>query len=185
MTTATARLKKKANAKAIERFATALKAHAKTMVIRIDTIVALRAEGDYASVVVEKMPSILTGQSLGRIEAMLPTARFIWLSRSLMINVAQLREIETIDRDATRIHLHGCSESFLIGRHRRRHLRAGAIPAAFGPHRRAARPHPDLVHGAGGGGAGWAQDRGDSGLRCRSKVAPSGSEVPDPARVRA
>jgi hypothetical protein len=33
-----------------------------------------------------------------------------------MINVARLREIETIDRDATRIHLHGCSESFLVGR---------------------------------------------------------------------
>lgn len=93
-----------------------LKTRARTVVIRIDAIVALRAEGDYTSVVVEKMPSILAGQSLGRIEAMLPAARFIRLSRSLMINVARLREIETIDRDATRIHLHGCTDSFLVGR---------------------------------------------------------------------
>jgi DNA-binding LytR/AlgR family response regulator len=47
---------------------------------------------------------------------MLPAARFVRLSRSLAINVARLREIETIDRDASRIHLRGCSESFLVGR---------------------------------------------------------------------
>ena len=40
-----------------------------------------------------------------------------------------------------------------VGRHRRRHLRAGAIPAAFRPYPRTTRPHPDLDHGAGGGGA--------------------------------
>jgi hypothetical protein len=32
-----------------------------------------------------------------------------------------------------------------LGRHRRRHLRPGAVPAAFGPDPRPARAHPDLV----------------------------------------
>jgi hypothetical protein len=38
-----------------------------------------------------------------------------------------------------------------LGRHRRRYLRAGAVSAALGTHRRPVRAHPDLDHGARGG----------------------------------
>jgi two-component system LytT family response regulator len=108
-----------------------LKARGTTVIVRVDSIVAIRAEGDYAFVLAEKMPPVLAGQSLGQLEATMPKPPFIRISRSLVINMVRVREIETVDRDTTRLWLTGWTESFLLGRAASAKLKkATSIPGA-------------------------------------------------------
>lgn len=108
-----------------------LKTGTKTSIIRVEEIVALRAEGDYTMVLVDKTPSVLAGESIGRLESLLPKASFVRLGRSLIINIDRLREIEVLDRDSTRIRLDGYTETFVLGRAAAAQLKkaqAGAKP---------------------------------------------------------
>ena len=108
-----------------------LKTGTKTSIVRVEAIVALRAEGDYTMVLVDKMPSVLAGESIGRLEALLPKASFVRLGRSLIVNIDRLREIDVQDRDSTRIRLDGCAETFVLGRAAAAQLKkaqAGAKP---------------------------------------------------------
>ncbi len=94
----------------------AVKTRSKTVVLRTQSIIALCAEGDYTSVIVDHAPPILASSLLGKIAVQLPGPPFIRLSRSLIINGARLREIEHLSRDSTRVWLHGYSGSFKLGR---------------------------------------------------------------------
>lgn len=93
-----------------------LKTGNRTLLLRTDSIVALRAEKDYTMVLAEKLQPILAGQSLGELEALVPSPPFARLDRSLVINLDRLREIETVDRSRTLVRLQGRTEEFLLGR---------------------------------------------------------------------
>ncbi|NVO14549.1 MAG: response regulator transcription factor [Rhodoplanes sp.] len=93
-----------------------VKTNAKTVLVRIGAVVAMQAEGDYTRIFAANAPPLLAGQSLGKFEAQMPQPPFLRISRSLMVNIDRLVEIETIDRDTTRIGLDGCAESFVVGR---------------------------------------------------------------------
>ncbi|MBI1205619.1 MAG: response regulator [Rhodopseudomonas sp.] len=120
------KLEKSQQAKANEALANAaretgppvlrLKARDRIVILRIDSIAALRAEGDYTHVWAENRAPFLTGQPLGKLEAELPQPPFLRLGRSLIINTARLRDISSIRRDVTQIRLDGCAEGFVIGR---------------------------------------------------------------------
>lgn len=69
------------------------------VIMRGNTIVAMRAKGDYTRVFAANGPAVLAGQSLAKIGAQMPTPPFLRLSRSLMLNTDRLVEIESIDCD--------------------------------------------------------------------------------------
>ncbi|MEY9227975.1 hypothetical protein ABIF78_000298 [Bradyrhizobium japonicum] len=73
-----------------------------------------------------------------------------------------------------------------LGRHRRRHLRAGAIPAAFRPHRWALWAYPDLDHGPRGGGTVGHRRRDLVAQAPRPRPgARDGGDAPEPAAAHA
>ncbi len=93
-----------------------IKTHRKTLLLRIDSIVAMLAEGDYTRVYAANSPAILAGQSLGSFEAQLPGPTFLRLDRSLIINTERAMEIERTDRNTAYVRLDGCAEKFALGR---------------------------------------------------------------------
>lgn len=93
-----------------------LRTNDRTVIQRIDTVAALRADGDYTHVFVVNGKAILVGRSLGKFEVQLPSPPFLRVHRSLIVNMDRMREIETIDRDTMHLRLDGCAEAFVVGR---------------------------------------------------------------------
>lgn len=83
---------------------------------RLTAIVALRAEGDYASVMLAGEPPLLVGRSLGELDADLPHPPFVRLGRSLVINRERLREVRHFGRNRTQLSFDGYPETIAIGR---------------------------------------------------------------------
>lgn len=110
-----------------------LKTSTRTVIQRIDTVAALRADGDFTRVFVAGGQTILVGRSLGKFEAELPMPPFLRVNRSLIVNTDRMREIETIDRNTMHIRIDGCGEPFEVGRATAARIRKLYSPAAAGP----------------------------------------------------
>lgn len=93
-----------------------LRTSTRTIIQRIDTVAALRADGDYSRVFVVSGQTILAGRSLGKFETQLPSPPFLRVHRSLIVNMDKIREIEMIDRNTMHLALEGCAETFVVGR---------------------------------------------------------------------
>lgn len=93
-----------------------LRTSTRTVIQRIETVVALRADGDYTRVFVVSGQTILVGRSLGKFETQLPSPPFLRVHRSLIVNMDKIREIEMVDRNTMHLGLEGCAEAFTVGR---------------------------------------------------------------------
>jgi len=93
-----------------------LNTNGRTMIVPVDRIVALQAEGDFTRFYIEGQPSILMGYTLGRYEPMLPAPPFARISRSLMIHLTRVKTLTSASRDESRLKLDGLAESFELGR---------------------------------------------------------------------
>ncbi len=94
----------------------ALKTRKRTVLARPDEIVALRADGDFTHVFVADQPALMMWRTLAHFEDLLPTPPFLRLSRSLIVNRARLRRVETLSRESTRILMEGMAEPLSLGR---------------------------------------------------------------------
>ena len=93
----------------------------RTVIVSVEKIVALEAEGDFTRIFVEDDRPILICHNLSHYEKTLPSPPFIRLDRSLMINGDRMEKIEPIGRDYKNMILKGREKPFVLGRaaHRR------------------------------------------------------------------
>lgn len=98
----------------------------RTIVARLEAIIALKADGDFTRVYVEGESPLLICHKLGHYEQVLPSPPFLRLDRSLMIHLDHIQRIESVDTEHAKLHLSGFSEIFPLGRTARRRL-ASAI----------------------------------------------------------
>lgn len=88
----------------------------RTLIVPVEQIVAMRADGDFTRFMIEGQPSVLMGYNLGRYEAMLPQPPFARVSRSLMINLTRVESLAANSRDETLLKLHGMEEPMALRR---------------------------------------------------------------------
>lgn len=98
----------------------------RTIVARVDTIIALKADGDFTRVYVEGESPLLICHKLGHYEQVLPSPPFLRLDRSLMIHLDHLQQIKPLHSEHATLQLSGISEVFQLGRTARRRL-AGVV----------------------------------------------------------
>jgi len=88
----------------------------KEMLVAVEDILALQAQGDYTRFLVSGVAGFLVLQSLGHYENDLGAAQFCRVNRSLIVNLARVRTIETVSRDSGLLHLKGLSEPLELRR---------------------------------------------------------------------
>ena len=82
----------------------------RTLIVPVERIAALRADGDFTRFHVEGLPSLLMSYNLGKYEAMLPDPPFARLGRSLIVNVKRVDSISSASRDNALLRLNGVEE---------------------------------------------------------------------------
>lgn len=95
-------------------------------------IVALLAEGDFTRVILADQPALMILRTLGQFEALLPSAGFLRVSRSVMVNLDRVRRLDTRDRNGAEVILDGLAESLPLGRGATARLRAALAARAAG-----------------------------------------------------
>ncbi len=102
-----------------------LRTPGRTIIVALDRVVALVADGDFTRVHVRGETSpVMICQRLGSYEMTLPNPPFVRLGRSLIVNLATLVRTRQVSRDAEEIWLDGLEEPFLLGRTAQARLRA-------------------------------------------------------------
>lgn len=86
-------------------------------------VLSLVAEGDFTRIAVIEERDRMVCRLLGQFEAELPTPPFRRLSRSLIVNLTQLRQVEWIEGGRARIILGPEARAFHLGRAAARRLR--------------------------------------------------------------
>lgn len=90
-------------------------------------ILYLSAEGDFTRIVVSDEKELLVCRLLGQFETELPDPPFRRLSRSLMVNTAQVRRVESMEGGRARLFLGAQDQPLALGRAAARRLKeAGA-----------------------------------------------------------
>ncbi|MFG1464291.1 LytTR family DNA-binding domain-containing protein [Xanthobacter sp. DSM 24535] len=79
-------------------------------------IVALRADGDFTRVFLADQAPLMMLRTLGAFETLLPCPPFLRIGRSLMVNCARIRSIETPSRDRAHVALEGLPTPLILGR---------------------------------------------------------------------
>lgn len=87
-----------------------------TVVLRIQSLVALRADGDFTRVLAEGHEELFLCHSLGKFAAQLPCPPFFRADRSLILNLQRVQELHEEERHRWEISLSGAKEPLLIGR---------------------------------------------------------------------
>jgi two-component system LytT family response regulator len=87
----------------------------RTFVVALNSLVFLKADGDFTWVHDARQPPILACRRIGELGETLPPL-FVRLDRSLIINLDRLAKVERISRNAAQLWLHGSTESVEIGR---------------------------------------------------------------------
>jgi two-component system LytT family response regulator len=95
----------------------------RTVIAPMEEILWIAAEGDFSRVVLRKDPALLVGQSLGQYTRTLPGPPFLRVDRSILLNVAALRELEISPSRGARAYFAGCEYSLELGRAALRRLR--------------------------------------------------------------
>ncbi len=93
-----------------------LRTPSRTVLVAAGEIAAVKADGDFARVMLADQPALMIWRTLAHFETLLPSPPFLRLGRSLMINRDRLRGIDARSRDDVRLTLQGISEPLSIGR---------------------------------------------------------------------
>ncbi|SHO67273.1 two component transcriptional regulator, LytTR family [Pseudoxanthobacter soli DSM 19599] len=94
----------------------ALRVPGRTVVAAHADIIALRADGDFTHVLLAGQPPLMILRTLTSFEEALPAPPFLRLGRSLIINFARLKSLETPSHGAPRIVLAGLADPLQLGR---------------------------------------------------------------------
>jgi two-component system LytT family response regulator len=95
----------------------------RTVVAPLAEILWIAAEGDFSRVVLRRDPALLIGQSLGHFTRTLPLPPFLRVDRSVLLNVAEIRELEISPSRGATVFFGGCEQSLALGRAAVRRLR--------------------------------------------------------------
>jgi two-component system LytT family response regulator len=85
-------------------------------VIRTGDIRMLVAEGDYTRLLLAKSASMLSGQSLGKLESLLPSPPFVRLSRSVMLNLSRVTSTQSLQSVKMSVKCEDRDEPIILGR---------------------------------------------------------------------
>lgn len=88
----------------------------RTLIVPLDCIIALSADGDFTRFYLQDSPSLLMSYSIGRYEVILPQPPFSRIGRSLIVNLNRIASVTTLSRDETELQMQGMSETFRLGR---------------------------------------------------------------------
>jgi len=88
----------------------------RSVIMPIESIAALEAEGDFTRVLAVDGASFLVSRHLGAYEALLPKSHFLRVDRSLMINTKRLDRIDRSTRNSSKVWLRGISKPLAVGR---------------------------------------------------------------------
>lgn len=92
-------------------------------------IAAIQAEGNYSRVFPLQHSSMLILRGIGDWEAALPNPPFLRVSRSLLLNLNHLTEVQTQSRDQSQVRVAGVDQPFLLGRLTAARLRGALRPS--------------------------------------------------------
>jgi two-component system LytT family response regulator len=88
----------------------------RTIIAKVDNILALEAEGDFTRFHIAGENPLLICRSLAACENTLPVPPFLRVSRSLMVNLSKVKSLEHPTRDEARLSLTGAPGVFSLGR---------------------------------------------------------------------
>jgi two-component system LytT family response regulator len=83
---------------------------------RVDALTCIEAEENYTRVHLADAPPMLLRRTMAEWEKMLPPALFIRIERSLLVNVAAVRELTVVSRDVAHAHLAGRASPLTLAR---------------------------------------------------------------------
>jgi two-component system, LytTR family, response regulator len=90
--------------------------HREQHVVRVNEIRALIAEGDYTRLLLARSASLLAGQSLGKLEKLLPSPPFVRLGRSLILNLARVTATQPLGGAKLSVRCEERDEPLVLGR---------------------------------------------------------------------
>ncbi|OYX74115.1 MAG: two-component system response regulator [Rhizobiales bacterium 32-66-11] len=101
-----------------------LRTPSRSLLVEPNEIAALKADGDFAQIVLADQAPVMILRTLTHFEHQLPSPPFLRLGRSLMINRNRLRRIEVRSRDDIWLTMDGMPLPLAIGRAAAHRLRA-------------------------------------------------------------
>ena len=84
--------------------------------LRVDTIRAIEASGDFTRALLVDGADLLIGKSLREWEAQLPAKLFVRIHRSTIVNVDQVRRVDEWFNRTFQVHVEGISEPYAMSR---------------------------------------------------------------------
>jgi two-component system LytT family response regulator len=100
-----------------------LRTSERTMMLPLEQIAAMVADGDFTRVLVADRPSILVCRRLGHYAEILPSPPFLRVDRSLIVHTARVQKVDRDSRASSKIWLKGLPEPIETGRTGTEHLR--------------------------------------------------------------
>jgi len=91
--------------------------------VSVSAISAIQAQGAYTRIYISGVPPLMILCAIGDWESRLPSPPFARLDRSLIINLTNIAEAITIDRNQTQLSLRGLESTFELGRAASQRLR--------------------------------------------------------------
>jgi two-component system LytT family response regulator len=91
--------------------------------VEVGQIVAAHVHGDYTRILAGGGKAVMVKSTLSQWEAKLPPSLFIKISRRLLINHTQIKQIAPLDRENTQVFLNGIAEPLLLSRIELRRLK--------------------------------------------------------------
>lgn len=88
----------------------------RTLVLPLEKVAALVADGDFTLFMISGEKPMLMGTTLGVYESRLPGYPFVRIGRSLIINILQINSLEILSRDVALLKLLGVVEPLELGR---------------------------------------------------------------------
>jgi len=95
----------------------------RTVVVPLQQIIALQAEGDFTRIFAAGEDPILICRSLGEYEEILPMPPFLRLDRSMVVNTIRIQQVERLSRGSGRVWLRGLDDALETGRTANERLR--------------------------------------------------------------
>jgi two-component system LytT family response regulator len=84
--------------------------------VEVGQIVAAHVYGDYTRILAGGGKPVMIKSTLSHWERQLPSSLFMKISRRLLINHTQIKQIAPIDRENTQVYLNGIAEPLLLSR---------------------------------------------------------------------
>jgi two-component system LytT family response regulator len=91
--------------------------------VSVSAISAIQAQGAYTRIYISGVPALMILCAIGDWEARLPSPPFARLDRSLIVNLTNIQEAITIDRNQTQLMMRDLESTFELGRAASQRLR--------------------------------------------------------------